>query len=48
MDGWLDNFNLKEYQYFFTSLLTGWTNNDIGYKWLIRVFNEETKAKVQL
>jgi hypothetical protein len=37
-DTWLDEFDPKEQQAHFMSSPIGWTNDEIGYNWLISVF----------
>ncbi|KAF2184556.1 hypothetical protein K469DRAFT_780953 [Zopfia rhizophila CBS 207.26] len=46
-DTWLQDFDLKEQYCYFTSSPSGWTNDKIGYTWLVNVFNRETKAKAR-
>jgi hypothetical protein len=42
---WLQDYNPEEHSCFFASLATGWTNDDLGFEWLIKVFDPETKKK---
>jgi flagellar biosynthesis GTPase FlhF len=44
-DTWLDKFDPKEQCCFFSSLLTGWTNEELGLSWLTGVFDKATKEK---
>ena len=44
-DTWLDGFDPKEHACFFTSSHTGWTNEELGYSWLEKVFDRATKEK---
>jgi hypothetical protein len=44
-DTWLDGFDPKEHNCFFTSSHTGWTNEELGYSWLVKVFDRATKEK---
>ena len=46
-DTWLDNFNPEEQLCFFTSSATGWTNEELGLSWLVRVFDPYTKSKAR-
>ena len=46
-DTWLDEFDSKEHDCFFTSSLTGWTNEDLGLSWLTNVFDRATKEKAR-
>jgi hypothetical protein len=34
-DIWLQDFDSIQYQCFFTSSPTGWTNDELGYQWLV-------------
>ena len=43
-DSWLQDFDPEQYKCFFASSPSGWTNDDLGYSWLV-VFDKETKAK---
>ncbi|EED15568.1 pogo transposable element, putative [Talaromyces stipitatus ATCC 10500] len=44
-DSWLQDFNPKEQRCFFAVSESGWTNNEIGYQWLVDVFDKETKSQ---
>tara|TARA_R110002003_G_scaffold410_1_gene19556 strand:+ start:3648 stop:5516 length:1869 start_codon:yes stop_codon:yes gene_type:complete len=46
-DTWLQDFDASQHKAFFTSSLSGWTNNDIGLAWLKQVFDRETKSKAR-
>ena len=45
-DFWLNNFKTKKV--YFASFFTGWTNDSLGFFWLIKVFNRHTKSKIRL
>ena len=47
-DTWLDGFDSEKHFCFFTSSHTGWTNEELGYSWLIKVFDRATKEKARL
>jgi DDE superfamily endonuclease. len=44
-DMWLQAFDPDQDKYFFTSSPSGWINDEVGYRWLIEIFDRETKAK---
>ncbi|EED14978.1 conserved hypothetical protein [Talaromyces stipitatus ATCC 10500] len=44
-DSWLQDFDPKAQRCFFAASESGWTNNDIGYHWLVDVFDKETKSQ---
>ena len=46
-DSWLQDFDPKAQECFFTSSPSGWTNNEIGYQWLTQIFDRKTSAKAQ-
>lgn len=46
-DTWLDDFNKEDFACYFTSLESRWTNDDVGYSWLVDVFDKNTKAKAR-
>ena len=46
-DTWLDEFDPVEQCCFFASSSTGWTNEELGYSWLIKVFDRATKEKAR-
>ena len=41
----LQDFKPNEYPCFFTLLLTGWMNNELGFIQLTKIFNHKTKQK---
>ena len=47
-DSWLEAFDPAKDKAFFTCSTRGWTNNEIGLKWLEQVFNKETQKKTRL
>lgn len=46
-DTWLQDFDHQQHRTFFSSSLSGWTNNEIGLAWLRRVFDQETREKAR-
>jgi hypothetical protein len=44
---WVEDFNPREHGCFFTSSPSGWTNDELGYKWLTTLFDRETKEKAK-
>jgi len=46
-DTWLDDFNSEEHTCHFASSASGWTNEDLGYSWLVNVFDRYTKRKAR-
>ncbi len=44
-DSWLDSYEQQEV--YFTSSKTGWTNDELGLSWLIKVFDRHTKEKAR-
>lgn len=44
-DSWLDNYRQQEV--YFTSSKTGWTNDELGLSWLVKVFDRHTKEKAR-
>lgn len=46
-DTWLDDFDPKTGDAYFTTSPTGWTNDKIGLEWLINIFDRHTKAKAR-
>jgi hypothetical protein len=46
-DTWLQDYNPDEHSYFFASSATGWKNDDLGFEWLIKIFDPETKKKAR-
>jgi hypothetical protein len=44
----VDAIEAGKHNVFVSSLLTGWTNNDVGWAWLEQGFNRRTKQKVRL
>jgi hypothetical protein len=45
-ENWIEGFDPVKYDCDFTTSPTGWTNDDLGYKWLLK-FNEGTKKKAR-
>jgi hypothetical protein len=44
-DSWLEDFDAEKHDCWFTSSPNGWITNEIGLKWLNRLFHERTKDK---
>jgi hypothetical protein len=44
-DQWIEDFNDEDEVAYFASTPTGWTNEDIAYKWLTVTFNQATCKK---
>jgi hypothetical protein len=42
-ESWLQDFDPKKQRCFFAASESGWTNNELGMRWLIDVFDKETK-----
>jgi hypothetical protein len=46
-DSWLQDLDTKSDTAYFASSPTGWTNDDLGFEWLTKVFDRETKSKAR-
>jgi hypothetical protein len=46
-DTWLQDFDPSEHKCFFASSESGWTNEELGYHWLVTIFDRETKQKAR-
>ena len=46
-DTWVDDFDPVKQCAFFASSPNGWTSKDLGFHWLSRIFNMETKRKAR-
>lgn len=46
-DTWLDGFKDQEHPAFFTSSPNGWTSTELGFDWLVNLFDRETRDKAQ-
>jgi len=44
-DSWVQDFRSNEDQAWFTSSPSGWTSNEIGFKWLEAMFDKNTRDK---
>ncbi|KAI7972834.1 hypothetical protein EIK77_000322 [Talaromyces pinophilus] len=44
-DSWLQDFDPRTQRCFFAASDSGWTNNELGYRWLVDVFDKETKSQ---
>jgi hypothetical protein len=47
LDSWMEDFNPESQNGFFSSSESGWTNDDIGFLWLTKVFDRCTKEKAR-
>jgi hypothetical protein len=46
-DSWVQDFNSHEHDAWFTSSASGWTSNEIGFKWLEGFFDKKTRDKAR-
>lgn len=46
-DSWLQDFDSNIHRCFFASSPSGWTNDELGYQWLVQIFDRETKDKAR-
>lgn len=46
-DSWVQDFNSNEHQAWFTSSPSGWTSDEIGFKWLEALFEKNTQDKAR-
>ena len=44
---WLDGFDDEEHSAFFTSSPNGWTSTELGFDWLVNLFDRETRDKAK-
>ncbi|EEA22190.1 pogo transposable element, putative [Talaromyces marneffei ATCC 18224] len=44
-DSWLQDFDAEQHRCFFATSESGWTNNEVGFAWLVNVFDKETKSQ---
>lgn len=44
---WVAEFEASKHGCYFASTPTGWTNEDIGLQWLIKIFDRHTKQKAR-
>lgn len=44
-DSWLQDFDPSEQRCFFAASESGWTNHELGYRWLVDVFDKETRSQ---
>jgi DDE superfamily endonuclease len=42
---WVQDFDTTKHECYFTSTPSGWTNEELGFHWLTRVFDKATKTK---
>lgn len=46
-DTWLEGVNEEEHFAFLTSSANGWTNDELGFDWLVNLFDQETRVKAK-
>ncbi|KAF2182033.1 DDE-domain-containing protein [Zopfia rhizophila CBS 207.26] len=46
-NSWLQDYEPSSQEAFFTASPTGWTNDNLGFEWLTKVFDRHTKAKAR-
>ena len=46
-DSWVQDFNSNEHDAWFTSSASGWTSDEIGFKWLEEFFDKKTRDKAR-
>ena len=46
-DSWVQDFDSHEHDAWFTSSASGWTPDDIGFKWLVEFFDRKTRDKAR-
>jgi hypothetical protein len=46
-DSWVQDFESNEHRAWFTSSPSGWTSDEIGFKWLETLFDKNTQAKAR-
>jgi hypothetical protein len=46
-DTWLEGVSEEEHLAFLTSSANGWTNDELGFDWLVNLFDRETRAKAK-
>ncbi|KAF2176049.1 DDE-domain-containing protein [Zopfia rhizophila CBS 207.26] len=46
-NSWLQDYELSSQEAFFTASPTGWTNNNLGFEWLTKVFDRYSKLKAR-
>lgn len=46
-NNWLQDFDVKEHDCFFASSPSGWTNHELGFEYLTKIFNRHTKDKAR-
>jgi len=44
-DSWVQDFRSNEHQAWFTSSPSGWTSDEVGFKWLKAMFDKNTQDK---
>jgi hypothetical protein len=46
-NSWVQDFDSNEHDAWFTSSASGWTSDEIGYKWLEDFFDKKTREKAR-
>lgn len=46
-DAWVQDLDHTVHQAYFASSPSGWTNDNLGFEWLTKVFDRETKSKAR-
>ena len=46
-DSWIEDFNTNKHDAWFTSSNSGWTSDEIGFKWLKEYFDKKTRNKAR-
>ena len=46
-DSWVQDFDSNEHDAWFTSSASGWTSDEIGFKWLEEFFDKKTREKAR-
>lgn len=46
-DSWLDGVKEEDHLAFLASSANGWTNDELGFDWLVNLFDRETKEKAK-
>lgn len=46
-DSWVQDFDTNEHDAWFTSSASGWTSDEIGFKWLEEFFDKKTREKAR-
>jgi len=46
-DSWVQDFDSNEHDAWFTSSASGWTSDEVGFKWLEGLFDQRTQGKAR-